>query len=119
MVHLDLVQTRQFEIDVLGAFDADLFMDVRQNRAGLPVAWLDLIDDRLGWFSQGLDFQRNYPQHIKLWQLLRDLHRPPLTTKHIETLRKKAELKRDPKVPFYLRWWVLLGGYVGLIIWAA
>ena len=118
LVDLDFNQTRLYEKELLRSFDTHLFPDGVRPSTAVCRPWLELLDKRFEWFSHGLDFQRKHPEHFKTWSYLNEIYRPPLTEKQIQKAQRKADLLRDPKVPFYLRWWFLLGGYFLLMVWA-
>lgn len=118
LVDLDINQARLYEKELLRGFDTHLFPDGVRPSNVINRPWLALLDARFGWFSQGLDFQRIHPEHFRTWTYLNDIHRPPLTERQVQRARRKADLLNDPKVPFYLRWWVLSIGYFFLIMWA-
>jgi len=115
LVELDLAHAKQFEKELLAAFNSHLFPDgVRQSRV-VPRVWVELVETRFGWFSHGLDFQRMHPEHFNLWTYLNDIYRPPLSERQKQKNLRQAYMSRDPKVPIYLRWWFLLLGYFGLM----
>ena len=118
LVDLDFNQTRLYEKELLRGFDTHLCPDGVRPSHVIKRPWLELLDKRFDWFSHGLVFQRKHPEHFKTWSYLNDIYCPPLTEKQIQRARRKADLLRDPKVPFYLRWWFLLGGYFLLMVWA-
>ena len=114
LVELDLAQTRHFEKELLRAFGTHLFPDGVRPSHVVTRPWLELLDTRFGWFSHGMDFQRTHPEHFELWTYLNDIYRPPLTARQLQRANHKTDMLSDPKVPFYLRWWFLLFGYLGL-----
>ena len=111
LVDLDFAQERQFQKELLLSLNTSLVFGALKPSQSVPRDWLGLLDDRFGWFTHGLDFQRQHPEHFQLWHKLNDRRRP-------EGFYQQAQDVQvlDPQLPFFLRWWALLAAYVALIV---
>lgn len=110
LVTLDFAQEKQYEKGLVKSLYLHMVFRNDISLADVPDAWLNLIDDRFGWFSSGLDFQRQHPEYIGIWKKLHDCYSSPQSGTHAHHVPPLL----DPPVPLFLRWWALILAYLGL-----
>lgn len=102
---LDFDAADLFEQQLVELLDEYFIQNSKYPRAPASQSWYLSLDQHFSWFSDGLGFQRRFPQKYDLFDLLNTGARDHYLNASAPAVPVHP---KDRPLPIYLRWWALI-----------